>query len=344
MNFKSLKPIVLSIALLAACLVLALVSDEVARGEVDTDTDTDTDTDEQVDAGLDVDYLTTDVAVLVNIFRQDVPLFLRGPTLIKRQDPTEDSLTGSRVIETEIISMELHGTDDGVSTVGPAIIRAGSSFGLPPSTGKIVAFDSAEDFPAESFFDVFFEVEVDGFGQFKNHDPFRIEATIDAIPPVGESFVNPASQAPVQLFDAITGNPAGEILEMEIAPLAQLFVFLGADGITLECPGEVSLLSELAGDEREYNLPGGMTLAQVETAAIGLAEAEARANVTADLNGQVNAVKCAKKGRRACRKVIGPFAIILTVHGHITGRSSFRSWWVEAEATARGTVKIECKC
>ena len=70
-----------------------------------------------------VDVMETDGIFYADVFGQRLSLNVSGPTVVERQDP----LPTSREIPTEIISMTLTGSSD----VGPVIITAGRTFGLP---------------------------------------------------------------------------------------------------------------------------------------------------------------------------------------------------------------------
>ena len=133
-----------------------------------------------------------------------VLLGAQGPTIVERSDPLPTP-TG-RVIETEIVSMEL----TGVSPLGPVSIRAGRSFGLPPSTGRTFGSSPGSDFPAESFFDVFYEIEIGG-AQLCNTQPQQVSATITEIPPVNPlEFSFSSILDEIQLEDC--GGDKGELL------------------------------------------------------------------------------------------------------------------------------------
>jgi hypothetical protein len=99
------------------------------------------------------------------------PITLVGPARIRRGNPYIDG--GLRTIDTEIVSMELRGIDpfdQPVSvTLNPAL----------PSTGQIQAQAPNTDFPADSFFDVFVEIQT-AAGTFHNgpNDPMRMESVI----------------------------------------------------------------------------------------------------------------------------------------------------------------------
>ncbi|MCP4250851.1 MAG: hypothetical protein GY778_27755, partial [bacterium] len=106
---------------------------------------------------------------------------------ISRSDPRDDSqqFPGLRpidghmdVIDTEILSMCL--------TDGNVTLRAGAGQGqggpLPASYGAI-AEDPNNPGEAQSFFEVYFEIDLGGGNYVYNQQPMRIEGTIDCVPP-----------------------------------------------------------------------------------------------------------------------------------------------------------------
>jgi hypothetical protein len=117
----------------------------------------------------------------------DVSAVLNGPAHIVRSPSHDDSLfypglrpiDGHRdVIDTEIVAMELTG--------GGLTLRAGAGFGhggvLRPSRGAI-AEDPADALLGDSFFDVFFEVDLGGGHFAYNWIPVRVEADVTCLPP-----------------------------------------------------------------------------------------------------------------------------------------------------------------
>ncbi|MFH1110199.1 MAG: type II secretion system protein [Planctomycetota bacterium] len=117
----------------------------------------------------------------------DVSAALNGPAHIARSPSHDDSLfyPGLRpidghldVIDTEIVAMELTG--------GGLTLRAGAGFGhggvLRPSRGAI-AEDPADALLGDSFFDVFFEVDLGGGHFAYNWIPVRVEADVTCLPP-----------------------------------------------------------------------------------------------------------------------------------------------------------------
>ena len=98
-------------------------------------------------------------------------------TVVTRGDPD------SREFQTEILSMELTGS----IKIGnprkdePIKLKIGRSFGLPASTGTIVPITPQGVFPAESFFDVFTQIELGG-KFLHNESPIRMRSTLSNTP------------------------------------------------------------------------------------------------------------------------------------------------------------------
>lgn len=113
---------------------------------------------------------------------------LYGRTKILRSTPAGDDGNDPRAgepdtlndIATEMVRMELTGFG--------YILRAGSEFGLPPSIGAIEELATGTDFPAYSFFDIYFELTGTIWGTLTNAVPARMAATINEIPPYGVDY------------------------------------------------------------------------------------------------------------------------------------------------------------
>lgn len=106
-----------------------------------------------------------------------------GPTRVQRGNPYIDG--GLRTIDTEIVSMSLSGVLLGL----PVSVRLNPGL---PSTGRVQAQAPGTDFPADSFFDIFVEIQTP-VGTFHNgpNDPIRMEAVINALPPLGVEYIPP---------------------------------------------------------------------------------------------------------------------------------------------------------
>ena len=160
------------------------------------------------DCGTDNDTLNlTEALVGIDLDLDciaDTSVILRGPTTINRSDPLDDSANfpGTRpvdghldVIDTEIVSMSLTGGPGITLTAGAGLGQGGV---LKPSLGAI-GEQASENNLADSFFDVFFEVDLGGGNLVYNHTPLVIEAKIDCVPPDAE-YIHPTGCVP--LFDS----------------------------------------------------------------------------------------------------------------------------------------------
>ena len=115
----------------------------------------------------------------------DAEISAEGPFLVERSDPQVGS-DGRNVIDTEIVQLDLTGS----SSLGPVTIRSSPT---RRSVGQIVAQQRGQDFPADSFFDIFVEIRV-GELTLVNEVPIRMSAVITEIPPkitVYRSLENP---------------------------------------------------------------------------------------------------------------------------------------------------------
>ncbi len=76
--------------------------------------------------------------------------------------------------DTEIISMNLGGAG--------VVLKAGDAAGVLLSASRGTVLEGNDPGLAESLFDIFFELEVDGTKLY-NHDPVRVQADTECIPP-----------------------------------------------------------------------------------------------------------------------------------------------------------------
>lgn len=107
---------------------------------------------------------------------EDRLITLEGPVIV-RLDP-ESPGEGSQFIETEILSMELTGNHP---DLGQMTIRLGAGEGEGEGGEiEIPLSEGTPDFPADSFFDVFFEIELDGNAY--SNDVISPQAKITSIP------------------------------------------------------------------------------------------------------------------------------------------------------------------
>lgn len=107
---------------------------------------------------------------------------LNGPTTVQRsgQQRGEDD---RGFIETEIVAMDL----TGVTPAGPVSVRESPT---KKSQGRVTQQEPGLDFPADSFFDVFIELDYAG-RTFHNPVPVHMEAVIHSLPPHALSYLPP---------------------------------------------------------------------------------------------------------------------------------------------------------
>ncbi len=151
----------------------------------------------------------------------DLTCDLSGPTVITR-GPVENKPPDS--IDTEIVAMQLEGT----CQPGNIAVTVRES-ATQASTGRIIeqndSIPGTLEFPADSFFDVFFEIDTP-IGTLHNSDPLTIRCKIDEIPPYGCFYEPDVGQ--VQLYDE-TEKKAGSLIHaahIPIDPKKVLVVFV----------------------------------------------------------------------------------------------------------------------
>ena len=162
--------------------------------------------------GIDLDFDST----------PDLSLVLSGPTIVQRSGPLDDSVNfpGLRpvdghldVIDTEIVSLTLTGA--GVT------LRAGAGFiasGLP----SLGAFAEQPGDPtiADSFFDIFFEIDILALGMtLHNTTAFLLAALILEVPPLSINYVHPLPD-PVLLFN-VQGEPVAQLINAVHTPVPE---------------------------------------------------------------------------------------------------------------------------
>jgi len=134
-----------------------------------------------------------------------VEIPLTGRIEVLSLDPLVNPVTGQRSIQTEILSMDLRGIDP---VFGDVTLRAGTGFGLPATLGGVTPLVLGSDFPAQAFFDVFFEVDIPFVGPpLTNPIPLRIEGVIQEIPPKATELRSQPGAPCQPLVDAVTGQP-----------------------------------------------------------------------------------------------------------------------------------------
>ena len=179
--------------------------------------------------------LSGDFRVEVGALQEDV--VVSGPIAKQRFDPEIDLETGKEFIPTRCNSINLTGEWSG----GTVVVRDRPE---KPTIGKIEQVTAGVDFPATSFFDVFFELLIfaDGIPEpvlvLHNQEPVHISTTINELVPVGAVFV---SSDVVTLYDE-GGSPQGELLDVSRTVASRLDV-----GGIAELPDLGALPLETAG-------------------------------------------------------------------------------------------------
>ena len=128
-------------------------------------------------------------------------VYVEGTSDLYWSDPYFDSVDW--VIDTEIISMNLYGSDD---QIGDISVHLNGDFS---SSGQVNQGPSP-NFPAESFFNLFVKIVVPGLSPgdtLHNNTPLLITSTIDAMPPYFDPYeTDPGSVLLYDQFDAVVGE------------------------------------------------------------------------------------------------------------------------------------------
>jgi len=154
-------------------------------------------------------------------------LTLTGPTVVDRDQAVFDPASPDFRIDTEIVSMNLTGTD---LTLGPITMIesptldslgavTGTTDGTEDPVGSPCDNPSGGCFPAFSFFDVFVEIQVPSFGlTLFNSSAIRMETFINGLPPILDLYS--AVNLPVLLFDLSdpTGAALGQLTQATHLP------------------------------------------------------------------------------------------------------------------------------
>jgi len=144
--------------------------------------------------GCDTFFSGARVVVRINATGEESAVNLNGPTLIRRNNkPSDKDGDGLDEINTEIVAMELTGGGITVRESASMMSRGLIEEQANTSQGTL-------DFPADSFFDVFFEVDLGGV-ILHNETPFRLACKIEEIPPFLCFYVPPIRE-PIVLLNA----------------------------------------------------------------------------------------------------------------------------------------------
>ncbi len=174
------RPWFLGFALvLSLALALAACGDDDGGGGLSLDTDyppAGEDRFENTKATVQIEVTLPGVAALPFV-KQTETVELEGPMLVLRSDPQDADGDGLVDIETEIVEMTLTGT----SSFGPIEVRLNPD---QRSMGLVEQQEPGQDTPADSFFDIFLEVEILDIGLVGFHEEaIRMEAVLVEFPP-----------------------------------------------------------------------------------------------------------------------------------------------------------------
>jgi len=150
-------------------------------------------------------------------------ILLNGPTTVQRGDPYTPPTADKKTVDTEIISMDLVGQSPQLGTVR---LRESPA---RPSIGQVSQQQPDSDFPADSFFDVFVEIEIPNVGTLHNEQPIRMNCSalgLQSIPPLFDIFLMPPQNGPIPLFNE-DGEQMGAITRVAHLPVPDLeYVFI----------------------------------------------------------------------------------------------------------------------
>jgi hypothetical protein len=152
-------------------------------------------------AGGRADHFESEMTIVLEVPGLGVQnVELRGPTTVLVGERREDGGVG--VVDTEIVAMELSGSFLGQ----PMTVRVNPE---RSSLGEVRAQGASDDFPADSFFDVFVEAEVTGIGVLVNLEPVRVQAQgLRKLPPIFDTYTHPPPAIPLVL----KSNPGGPVI------------------------------------------------------------------------------------------------------------------------------------
>ena len=164
------------------------------------------------------------VIVEINATEEEFPVTLNGPTQIARLNKPH-KVNGFDRVDTEIVFMELVGA----SPFGNITVHESDSV---QSRGAITEQENnganEMSFPADSFFDVFFDIEIEDLGlTLHNEDPFRVECKIEEIPPI-LCFYQPPIGEPIELVndDGVKIAKITHALHIPLPPKETLVIFV----------------------------------------------------------------------------------------------------------------------
>ncbi len=151
-------------------------------------------------------------------------LLLNGPTIVQRGDPYIPITSTVKTIDTEILSMDLVGQSPNLGTIR---LRESPT---RASIGRVTQQTPNADFPANSFFDVFVEIDT-VLGPLHNEQPIRMQCStsgLRGIPPLFDIFLMPPQMGPIPLYNSL-GEQVGAITRVSHLPVPDreyVFIFV----------------------------------------------------------------------------------------------------------------------
>jgi hypothetical protein len=161
-----------------------------------------------------------------------------GPTTVQLSGAIDDSafFPGLRpvdghldVVDTEVTTMNMAGTN--ASTAGWTLL-AGTNSGLSHRTLGAMAESTTDSAVAQSFFDVFFEIQGTPWGTLHNDTPLYIDGLTPQLPPpIGTVYT--VENAPIALYDSNENLAVFITAGDKIVPEPSTFALLGVGAIGL---------------------------------------------------------------------------------------------------------------
>lgn len=192
--------------------------------------------------GTTYTFDTTDAQVSVQLASDEAAgmpprqITATGPTTVQSGPVTIDA-AGLWQMPTEIVAMDLQGSDPQGNRYRfrESPTRA--------STGMVKQMSTAMAFPADSFFDVFVEVEIIPLGLAAglpltafNQEPVRMQTRVQCIPPKGAAYESPGATSVALFTRPPVGPPVrvGRLFHAKHVPLPERPLFSVEAGGTLD--------------------------------------------------------------------------------------------------------------
>src|SRR5438093_1338777 len=122
-------------------------------------------------------------------------MMLQGPFKVYRGAPFDPG-DGRDIIQTIMACYRFEGTSDPLGCGLGTVVAHPSS--TTSSTGQIRSLAPEENTPADSFFDIFTELDTTAFGRVHTSDPTHMQTTINSVPPgSGETYFGPGTTVPL---------------------------------------------------------------------------------------------------------------------------------------------------